>query len=140
VPGYEGVKRVEFQTASATADWVFPYRLLVPGINGWDKTVDLVVLGMSPDYVSWDDYGLRSRTFPTAPGYDTAPFFQATSDDGTGVVTLLDPNLISITVPYNTIRQLGPGGVDVGVQYRDKVAGSRATLLIGRLPLVAGVI
>jgi hypothetical protein len=140
LPGYEGVKRVEFQTASATADWVFPYKLLVPGINGWNKSLDLIVLGMSPDYASWDDYGQRSRIFPAAPSYDTAPFFQASSDDGSDVITLVDPNLISIVVPYNTIRQLGPGGVDVGVQYRQKDTGARATLLIGRLPLVAGVI
>jgi hypothetical protein len=140
MPGYEGVKRVEFQTASAGADWVFPYRLLVPGINGWDKAVDLVVLGMSPDAVSWDDYGLRSRSFPDAPGYDTAPFYQASSDDGSGVVSLLDPNLISIVVPHNAIRQMGPGGVNVGIQYRQKDTGSRAQLLIGRLPLVAGVL
>lgn len=137
---YEGVKQVNFQTASATADWRFPYKLLVPGITKWDPAIDQVVLGMSPDFVQWDDYGLRTREFPAAPGYDTAPFFQASSDDGSNVVTLVDPNLIDIVVPFNVIRQMGPGSVNVGVQYRQKDIASRATLIIGRLPLVAGVI
>jgi hypothetical protein len=137
--GFEGVKRVNFQTASATADWNMPYTLLVPEIDGWDQDVEVVVLGLSPDFVEWNDYGIRQRSFPMSDA-PQAPFFQASSDDGSGVVMLLDPNEISIVVPFNVIQQLGPGAVNVGIQYRTKDTGSRATLLIGRLPLVWGVI
>ena len=131
-----GVKQVMFASASATSDWRMPYKLLVPGINGWD-VVDQVVLGMSPDHVSWDDYGYRQRSFPP-DGNNWAPFFQAASDDGSGVVALVDPNLIDVLVPYNTMRQLGPGGVNVEIQYRQKDIGSRSTLMLGRLMLVGG--
>ena len=135
----EGVKQVSFQTASATSDWHMPYKLVVPGLSGWDETVDEVVLGMSPDFVSWDDYGYRQRSFPPYGNTNNyAPFYQASSDDGTGVVQLLDPNLIDILVPYNTMRQLGPGGVNVEIQYRQKDIGSRSTLLLGRLALQGG--
>jgi hypothetical protein len=125
--GFEGVKRVNFQTASAQADWVMPYTLLVPEIEGWDQTVEVVVLGM------------RQRSFPMSDA-PQAPFFQASSDDDDGVVTLIDPNQISIVVPFQRIAQLGPGAVNVGISYRTKDTGSRTTLLIGRLPLVWGVI
>lgn len=137
--GFEGVKRVNFQTASAQADWVMPYTLLVPEIAGWDQTIEVVVLGMSPDFVEWNDYGMRQRSFPMSDA-PQAPFFQSSSDDDDGVVTLLDPNQISIVVPFQRIAQLGPGAVNVGIQYRTKDTGSRSTLLIGRLPLVWGVI
>ena len=137
----EGVKQVNFQTASTTSAWRFPYTLLVPGINGWKPEVDRVVLGMTPDAISWNDYGLHSRAFPPGTGtYDAAPYYQASSDDGTGVITLVDPNVISIVVPHNVMRTLGPGGVNVAVQYRTKDTDERATLLIGRLPLIWGVI
>lgn len=138
---YEGVKFVNFQTASSTGDWRFPYVLKVPGIDGWNPAVDQVVIGMTPDTVSWDDYGYRQRSFP--PGsrsYEAAPFWQASSDDGTGVVKLVDPNLIDIVVPYPVMQQLGPGGVNVGLSLRNKETGARTTLLTGRLPLTWGVI
>lgn len=134
-----GLKQVMFETASSTADWHFPYRLIMPSIGGWDTEADQVVLGMSPDDVSWDDYGMHSRTFP--PGDNSsAPWFQANSDDGSGVVTLIDPNVIDIVVPASRIRSMGPGDVSVGIQYRNKLNGARTTLLTGRLPLAHGVI
>lgn len=133
------VKRVLFEEASSSSDWAFPYKLIIPDMI-WDTNRDQVVLGMSPDAVTWDDYGIRSRTFPPTSTSDTAPWFQAASDDGSGVVTLLPPNLIDILVPWNTIRMIGPGTVNVGVQYRDKLTGARRSLLSGRLPLVDTVI
>jgi hypothetical protein len=137
----EGVKQVAFQSASSTAAWRFPYVLLVPGITAWDPQVDEVVIGMTPDAVEWDDYGRRSRGFPPGSGsWDTAPFWRASSDDGDGVVTLVDPNKIDIVVPHTVMQQLGPGGVQIGIQYRTKDSGERATLLVGRLPLIWGVV
>jgi len=135
-----GLKRVMFEEASASSDWRFPYRLIVPGQTEWRDDVDEVVLGMSPDYAAWDDYGRMQTANAPTPDFWNAPFYSASSDDASGVVRLVDPNLIDIVVPYGAIRQMGPGGVSVGVQHRDKVSGSRTTLLVGRLPLLSGVI
>src|SRR4029077_13058800 len=101
---------------------------------------DEVVLGMTPDSVAWDDYGRHQRHFPPQSGAanDYGPWFQASSDDGTGVVVLVDPNMIDIVVPWNNMRTMGPGSVAVGIQYRNKLTGGRATLLTGRLPLSDG--
>jgi hypothetical protein len=135
-----GMKRVMFEEASAQADWRFPYQIIAPGMD-WDEEVDEVVLGMTPDYASWDDYGFRQRSFPMATADNwAAPFYQASSDDSSGVVTLIDPNLIDIAVPYTVMRQLGPGGCNVGVSYRNKLTGQRSTLISGRLPIYDGVI
>jgi hypothetical protein len=133
------IKRVMFEEASASSDWRFPYRLVVPGMTAWDPLTDEVVLGMSPDAVTWDDYGIRSRTFPPASN-NWAPWFQASSRDASGVVVLVDPNLIDIVVPWNTIRSLGVGMIDVGVQYRNQLTGARTSLVSGRLPLQDTVI
>jgi hypothetical protein len=129
-----------FAAASCTSDWHMPYKLLVPTVAGWDLDKDEVVIGMSPDYACWDDYGFRSRSMPPYGNANSSypTFWQASSDDGTGIVTLADPNLIDILVPYTAMRQMGPGGVNVEIQYRGKDNGSRATLLLGRLPLQGG--
>jgi hypothetical protein len=134
------LKQVLFEPASSTSTWRYTYRLVAPNMEGWESDVDLVVLGMSPDAVTFDDYGLRSRTFPPASNDSTAPWFQASSDDGSGVVTLLDPSTVDIIVPWNTIRWIGPGMINVGLQYRNKLTDERSTLLTGRLPLMDGVI
>ena len=134
-----GVKQVMFASASCTSDWRMPYKLLVPEIAGWDPDKDVVVIALSPDYVAWDDYGFRQRSMPPYGNTNEyPPFWQASSDNSSGVVTLVDPNLISIIVPYGTMRQMGPGGVNVEIQYRGKDNNSRSTLLLGRLPLQGG--
>lgn len=129
------IKQVMFEGAAATSDWRFPYQLIVPQVTAWDPAIDEVVLAMSPDFIMWDDYGIRSRTFPPATRENVAPWFQASSLDGSGVVTLIDPNRIDIIVPWNRMRTMGPGDVSVGVQYRNQLTGSRTLLITGRLPL-----
>src|SRR6478752_6904148 len=112
------VKQVVFEDTSSTQDWVWQYRLLQEGHEIWNDDEE-IVLGMSPDYAAWDDYGVRSRSFPlVSHAYDSAPFFQASSVDGTGVVLLTDPNLIEIRVPYNVMRQMGPGTCHVSLSWR----------------------
>jgi hypothetical protein len=112
------VKQVIFDEASATADWVWTYRLLQQGHAAWEEDEE-IVLGMSPDYAAWDDYGRRSRSFPPVSAvYDSAPFYQASSKDGSGVVVLTDPNLIDVRVPWNMMRQMGPGSVHVSLSWR----------------------
>lgn len=130
----EGLTQIMFATASASADWRLTYRLA--GMSGWDATRDEVVIGLSPDFMAWDDYGYRSRGFPAGRN-DYPPGFQASSNDGTGVVVLVDPDVVDILIPYNSMRQLGPGTLNVELQYRQDT-GSRATLLLGRLPLQGG--
>ena len=135
-----GVKRIMFETVASTADWSFPYALVMPGMV-WDSEVDEVVLGLTPDYASWDDYGWRQRTFPPATAaYHTAPFYQASSDDDDGVVTLVGDNQIDIVVPYTTMQNIGPGGVNVSVAYRNKETDARQVLLLGRLPIIDGIL
>jgi hypothetical protein len=131
-------KRVMFEEASASSDWRFPYRLIVPGMTAWSDD-DTVVLGMSPDRISWDDYGWRSRVFPPH-GHSATPWYQASSRDGSGVVTLVDPNGIDIRVPWTAIRSMGPGVINVGVQHRNEATGARTSLIAGRLPLVDTVL
>jgi len=112
------VKQVVFDETSSTQDWVWQYRLLQQGHAEWSDDEE-IVLGMSPDYAAWDDYGFRHRSFPPVSAvYDTAPYFQASSKDGTGVVVLTDPNIIDVRVPWNRMRQMGPGTVHVAVSWR----------------------
>jgi hypothetical protein len=112
------VKQVVFDEASSTADWTWQYRLLQQGHAAWDADEE-IVLGMSPDYAAWDDYGHRSRSFPLVSNvYDAAPLFQFSSRDGNGVVVVTDPNLIDIRVPYGTMRQIGPGSCHVTLSWR----------------------
>lgn len=112
------VKQVVFEETSSTQDWIWQYRLLQQGHAAWDVDEE-IVLGMSPDYAAWDDYGHRSRTFPpVSKVYNSAPFFQASSRDGTGVIVLTDPNLIDVRVPWSMMRQMGPGTVHVAVSWR----------------------
>ena len=135
-----GVKRMMFETTASTGDWRFPFVLIMPAMV-WDSEVDEVVLGMTPDYASWDDYGWRQQTFPPATAaYHPAPFYQASSDDDDGVVTLVGDNQIDIIVPYTVMRNLGPGSVSVSVAYRNKDTDARTVLVLGRLPIVDGVI
>jgi hypothetical protein len=131
------LKQVIFETSSSTSDWRFPYQLIMPTVGGWDPDVDEVVIGMSPDSMIWDDYGSRARNYPST---SAMAWFQASSNDGSGIVTLVDPNLIDILVPARTIRSFGIGSVAVGIQYRNMANGARSTLLSGRLPLADGVI
>lgn len=133
------MKRVMFEDQSTTEDWRYDYQLLAPPQAAWGPD-DTVVVGLSPMAITWDDYGIRSRTFPPASADTPAPWFQASSRDGSGIVVLQDPNIISIVVPWNQMRMMGPGSVNVGLSLRNELTGSRTTLLIGNLPLYDGVI
>jgi hypothetical protein len=131
------MKSVILDETATTEDWVFSYQLLNQKTAWSDE--DEVVLAMSPDFVSWDDYGRRSRTFPPSSSDNVAPWFQASSRDDTGVVTLIDPNIVSIVVPWNQMRMMGPGGINVGLTLRREDPTSRTSLLVGRLPVYDGV-
>jgi hypothetical protein len=134
------IKRVLFEEASAFSDWRYSYMLVLRDGGEWDPAYDEVVIGMSPESILWDDYGIRSRSFPPA-GPDTSPqpWFQASSRNDDGVVTLINPSMIDIIVPWNRLRTMGPGMINVGLSYRN-TNGTRISLLSGRLPLVDTVI
>lgn len=137
----QGIKQIQFEETGSTGDWQFPYKLIVPSMDGWDADRDLVVLGMNPDFTAWGDYGYRSRSAGSPrPDFWYAPFYQTDSDADDGVVTLVDPNIISIIVPWSVMRRLGPGGCAVGVSYRTKDTDRRTPLLVGRLPIIDGVV
>ena len=131
------IKRIMFEEASASSDWSFSY-VIHPTIAGWAPE-DEVILALSPDAVTWDDYGIRSRTFPPSNSWSTAPYFQTSSRNSDGVVTLVDPSAVRLYVPYTVLRQVGPGTINVGLQYRND-SGQRISLLSGRLPLYDTVI
>lgn len=133
------MKRVIFDETSTTEDWRYSYQLLTPHQSVWSPDT-WVVLGMNPAYTVWDDYGIKSRASPPADPYSPAPWFQASSRDGSGIVVLRDPNIIDIIVPWNHVRSMGPGSVAVTLSLRTDVPPSRTTLLQGQLPLYDGVV
>jgi hypothetical protein len=111
------MKTVVFETTTTTQDWAWQYRLLQTGHAKWEPE-EAIVLSMSPDFVQWNDYGWRQRSFPPTGTIDNVnPFFQASSDDNSGVVRLTDPNLIDVIVPWNRMREMGPGTVHVSLAY-----------------------
>ena len=113
------VKQVVFEEASATADWVWQYSLLQndhePGMPT-RRSCSACRPISSPGTTTAIAAGPFRRSRNSS--YDTAPFFQASSTDGTGVVMLTDPNLIEIRVPYGVMRQMGPGTVHVTLSWR----------------------
>jgi hypothetical protein len=133
------MKTVMFDASGSTEDWRFTYQLLPAQGAVWDANT-YVVLGMSPDYMVWDDYGLRSRAFPPASTNSDTPWFQASSRDGTGIVVLTDPNIIDILVPWNQMRQMGPGSVRVSLSLRTDDPPRRTLVLTGNLPIMDGVV
>ena len=133
------IKRVNFEEASAFSDWRYSYMLILRDGGQWDPAYDEVVIAMNPDAIFWDDYGIRSRTFPPASSGDVAPYFQASSRNNDGIVTLINPSMIDIIVPWNRLRMMGAGVINVGLSYRN-TNGTRISLLSGRLPLVDTVI
>jgi len=135
----QSLKEVQFEMTGGGADWYLPYSLLMDGLV-WDTERDQVALGMTPDGARpCDDYQFRRRYYGPVPDFWDAPYYFTTSDAADGVVTLVNPNVINIIVPYHVMKRLGPGGVTVGVQYRTKDGTDRRTqLLTGRLPVKYG--
>jgi hypothetical protein len=112
-------------------DWTYSW--YVTDVNGWEDE-DQIRLTVNPEHIHWDDYGMHSRTFPTANMY--TPWFTALSSDDTDYVTLTDPNIIELYVPYTTLQTFGPGIVNVGLQYIRTDTDRRRTVWYGRLPLL----
>lgn len=120
---------------SAFSDW--RYVFAATDINGWTAN-DYVVVGITPEAATWDDYGMFQSTF--TPFATVKPFMTWSSDDGSNYVTLTDPNTIDIQIPGTQMQRLGVGTVNVGISLRRKDTGSQQTLVSARLPLVYTVV
>lgn len=124
-----------FDSHSNRSDWKLPFSLnakAVVGSGGWAAPDDEILVGLSMSGYDWDDYGFTRC--------DGAPFWQASSNDGSNVVTLVMPSSIDILVPASAFARVGVGTMDVGVHFQRASTNQSYTLLIGRLPVVNGIV
>jgi hypothetical protein len=156
-----------FPPTTTTSDWRAPFYIAASGTNyvpevlpkdgsrkatnpptlegvtatalvTWHPPDDEVILGMSGDTQAWEDYGSHRTSYP--PGKLTPPFFQASSNDGSGYVALINPGLIDILIPASVMRGFGVGEINVGLRYARASDQRTSTLFVGRLPIIHGVV
>ena len=106
----------------------------------WHPPDDEILLGMSPEAISWEDYGSHHRNYPPGRTATNPPYFRASSNDASGYVTLINPGLIDILIPASIMRGFGPGEINIGIRYARASDQRTTTLLIGRLPILHGVV
>ena len=106
----------------------------------WYPPDDEVLLGMSPDMLSWEDYGRHRQHYPPGRTQTAAPYFRASSNDGSGYISLISPGLIDILIPASVMRSFPQGEINVGVRYQRASDQRTSTLFIGRLPILHGVV
>lgn len=128
-----------FPPTTNTSDWRAPFYIGASDeLVTWHPPDDFVTVGLSPDTVSWEDYGSHRISYP--PGWSTPTFFQANSNDGSGYVALINPGLIDVLIPASVMRGFGVGEVNVGLRYSRTSDNRTATIFIGRLPIIHGVV
>jgi len=106
----------------------------------WHPPDDEIILGLSPEELSWSDYGSHHKSYPPGRAASNAPYFRASSNDGSGYVTLVNPGLVDILIPASIMRGMGPGEINVGIRFARASDQRTSTLLIGRLPILHGVV
>lgn len=130
-----------FAPTTNSGDWHAPFYVAANGEwVTWDLADDEVLLGMSPDAISWEDYGSHRTTYPPGRSSAPAPYFRASSNDSSGYVSLVNPGLIDILIPGSVMRGFGPGELNVGLRYARASDGRTSSLFLGRLPVVHGVV
>lgn len=141
-----------FPPTTTTSDWRAPFYIAMSGTNyvpdevtatalvTWHPPDDEVILGMSPDTLTWEDYGSHRTSYPPGRATDNPPYFRASSNDGTGYVALVNPGLIDILVPASVMRGFGVGELNVGLRYARASDQRTSTLFVGRLPIIHGVV
>ena len=130
-----------FPPTTDTGDWRAPFYVATNSeMVTWHPPDDEIILGMSPEAISWEDYGPHRTSYPPGRGSSNAPYFRASSNDSSGYVTLVNPGLVDILIPANIMRGLGPGEINVGIRYARASDQRTSTLLIGRLPILHGVV
>ena len=130
-----------FQPTTSTSDWRAPFYIAAGDeLVTWHPPDDEVLIGMSPDAVSWEDYGSRRISYPAGRSSYTPTFFQASSNDGSGYIMLRNPGLIDILIPANIMRGFGVGELNVGLRFTRASDSRTSTLFLGRLPIIHGVV
>lgn len=126
-----------FPAASVQGDWAMPITLDLSKLTTTMTDDEVVEFHMAPDGVTgWDDYGLRR--LDSRPAYRAGwHSFEANSNDGTNVVTILPGPLARVIVPARVMSSMGPAMVSIGAHFVRLSTGQRVTLLSGRLPIVA---
>jgi hypothetical protein len=130
-----------FPPTTNTSDWRAPFYVAAnENFVTWHPPDDEVILGLSPDAINWEDYGAHYRSYPTGRANTTPTYFQASSNDGSGYISLINPGLIDILIPASIMRGFGPGELNVGLRFA-RASDSRTTsLFIGRLPVLHGIV
>jgi len=130
-----------FPPASDTGDWHAPFYVAANDtFITWHPPDDEILIGISPEAITWSDYGSHHRTYPPGRTASHAPYFRTSSNDGSGYVTLINPGLIDILIPASIMRGFGPGELNVGVRYARASDSRTSTLFLGRLPIIHGVV
>ena len=129
-----------FPPATDSGDWHAPFYVAANDEYVTWTDDDEVLVGISPDAITWSDYGPHYRSYPPGRTAANPPYFRASSNDGSGYVTLINPGLVDIFIPASVMRGFGPGEVNVGVRYSRASDQRTSTLFIGRLPILHGVV
>jgi hypothetical protein len=130
-----------FSPATNTADWHQPFYVLINNAYpAWVLPDDEVLLGVSPDVLTWEDYGAHRNNYTASRANNAAPYVRASSNDSSGYITLISPGLIDVLLPASVMRAFPPGEVNVGLRYARASDGRTSSLLTGRLPVVHGVV
>jgi len=131
-----------FPPATNTGDWRAPFYIAANGeLITWWPPDDEVIVGMSPEAINWSDYGSHSKSYPPGAGANSVtPYFRASSNDGSGYVTLINPGLLDILIPASVMRGFGSSEINIGVRFARASDQRTSTLLIGRLPILHGVV
>jgi hypothetical protein len=124
VPNYPPTKIEEAKTSLVT----------------WHPPDDEVILGMSPDAHSFEDYGQHHRSYPPGRQSIQPTFFQTSSNDGSGYITLINPGLIDIIIPASVMRGFGVGELNIGLRFARASDSRTTTIFTGKLPVIWGVV
>src|SRR6188768_920131 len=93
-----------FPPATDTGDWRAPFYVATNDVFVTWHDDDEILVGLSPEAISWEDYGPHRTSYPPGRTATNAPFFRASSKDGSGYVTLVNPGLIDILIPASIMR------------------------------------
>jgi hypothetical protein len=129
-----------FPPTSNTSDWNQPFYVHINGGYVEWSDDDTVIVGLSPDAISWEDYGHHRSSYPPGRAAMNPPYFRASSADSSGYVTLVSPGLVDIHIPASVMRQFPPGALNCGIRYERPSDSRTSTLFAGRLPILNGVV
>jgi hypothetical protein len=130
-----------FPPTTNTGDWHQPFYIACNGAYvEWHPPDDEILFGMSPDAIAWQDYGAWRSTYPPGRGNASPPYFQASSNDTSGVVTMVSPGLVDILVPASVMRGFPPKEINIGLRFQRASDSRTSTVFLGRLPIWHGVV